>query len=77
MTTPLPLLASNCICASGFTPTADHLDAAEEYERLAKTVQAVADHLLVAYSQSFEDLPDSERWQEMLKDIFRGFSPTH
>jgi hypothetical protein len=54
---------------------ADHrnLDAAEENERLAKTVQDIPDHLLVAYSEAFENLPDSEHWQEMLKDIFRGF----
>src|ERR1700730_6232316 len=51
-----------------------NLDAAEEYERLAKTVQNVPDDLLVAYSEAFEDAPDSERWQEMLKDIFRGFA---
>jgi hypothetical protein len=51
-----------------------NLDAAEEYERLAKTVKDVPGDLLVAYSEAFEDAPDSERWQEMLKDIFRGFS---
>ena len=34
----------------------------------------IPDDLLVAYSEAFEDVPDSERWQEMLKDIFRGFS---
>jgi len=51
-----------------------NLDSAEEYERLAKTVKDVPDDLLVAYSEAFEDLPDSERWQEMLKDIFRGFA---
>jgi hypothetical protein len=51
-----------------------NLDAAEEYERLAKTVQAVPDDLLVAYSEAFEDASDSERWEEMLMDIFRGFS---
>jgi hypothetical protein len=51
-----------------------NLDSAEEYERLAKTVKDIPDDLLVAYSEAFEDLPDSERWQEMLKDIFRGFS---
>jgi hypothetical protein len=50
-----------------------NLDSAEEYERLAKTVQDIPDDLLVAYSEAFEDAPDSERWQEMLKDIFRGF----
>src|ERR1700730_6347112 len=51
-----------------------NLDAAEEYERLAKTVQNVPDDLLVAYSEAFEDAPDSERWQELLKEIFRGFA---
>jgi len=51
-----------------------NLDSAEEYERLAKTVKDIPDNLLVAYSEAFEDVPDSERWQEMLKDIFRGFS---
>src|SRR5215472_7161004 len=51
-----------------------NLDSAEEYERLAKTVKDIPDDLLVAYSEAFEDVPDSERWQEMLKDIFRGFS---
>jgi len=51
-----------------------NLDSAEEYERLAKTVKDVPDDVLVAYSEAFEDVPDSERWQEMLKDIFRGFS---
>jgi hypothetical protein len=51
-----------------------NLDSAEEYDRLAKTVKDVPDDLLVAYSEAFEDAPDSERWQEMLKDIFRGFS---
>jgi hypothetical protein len=51
-----------------------NLDSAEEYERLAKTVKDIPEDLLVAYSESFEDAPDSERWQEMLKDIFRGFS---
>jgi hypothetical protein len=51
-----------------------NLDAAKEYERLAKTVQAVPDDLLVAYSETFEDASDSERWEEMLTDIFRGFS---
>src|SRR5262249_17178907 len=51
-----------------------NLDSAEEYERLAKTVKDIPDDLLVAYSAAFEDVPDSERWQEMLKDIFRGFS---
>ena len=50
-----------------------NLDSAEEYERLAKTVKDIPDDLLVAYSAAFEDVPDSERWQEMLKDIFRGF----
>jgi hypothetical protein len=50
-----------------------NLDAADEYERLAKTVQQVPAALLVAYAESFEDLPDTEMWQEMLKDIFRGF----
>jgi hypothetical protein len=50
-----------------------NLDAAEEYERLAKTVQAIPDDLLVAYSEAFEGAPDSERFEEMLKDIFRGF----
>jgi hypothetical protein len=48
-------------------------DAAKEYERLAKTVQNIPDDLLVAYSEAFEDAPDSERFEEMLKDIFRGF----
>jgi hypothetical protein len=33
----------------------------------------VSDDLLVLYSEAFEDLPDSERREEMLKDIFRGF----
>jgi hypothetical protein len=51
-----------------------NLDSAEEYERLAKTVKDVPDDLVVAYSEAFEDAPDSERWQEMLKDIFRGFA---
>jgi len=51
-----------------------NLDSADEYERLAKTVKDIPDDLLVAYSEAFEDVPDSERWQEMLKDIFRGFS---
>jgi hypothetical protein len=51
-----------------------NLDSAEEYERLAKTVKDIPDDLLVAYSQAFEDVPDSERWQEMLKDIFRSFT---
>jgi hypothetical protein len=51
-----------------------NLDSAEEYERLAKTVKDIPDDLLVAYSEAFEDMPDSERWQEMLKDIFRGFA---
>ena len=50
-----------------------NLDAAEEYERLAKTVQNIPDDLLVAYSEAFEDARDSERFDEMLKDIFRGF----
>jgi hypothetical protein len=51
-----------------------NLDSAEEYDRLAKTVKDVPDDLLVAYSEAFEDAPDSERWQEILKDIFRGFA---
>jgi hypothetical protein len=51
-----------------------NLDSAEEYERLAKTVKDIPADLLVAYSECFEDAPDSERWEEMLKDIFRGFS---
>jgi hypothetical protein len=51
-----------------------NLDAAEEFERLAKTVKDIPADLLVAYSESFEDLPDSERWEEMFKDIFRGFA---
>ena len=51
-----------------------NLDSAEEYERLARTVKDIPEDLLVAYSESFEDAPDSERWQEMLKNIFRGFS---
>jgi hypothetical protein len=51
-----------------------NLTSAEEYERLAKTVKDIPADLLVAYSEAFEDAPDSERWQEMLKDIFRGFS---
>ena len=50
-----------------------NLDAAKEYERLAKTVQNIPDDLLVAYSEALEDAPDSERFEEMLKDIFRGF----
>ena len=50
-----------------------NLDAADEYERLAKTVPHVPAALLVAYAESFQDLPDTERWQEMLKDVFRGF----
>src|SRR5215813_12387656 len=55
-----------------------NIDSAEEYERLAKTVKDIPADLLVAYSEAFEDAPDSERWQEMLKDIFRGFSdPTN
>jgi hypothetical protein len=41
---------------------------------LAKTVKDIPADLLVAYSEAFEDAPDSERWQELLKDIFRGFS---
>jgi hypothetical protein len=49
-------------------------DSATEYDRLAKTVKDIPDDLLVAYSEAFEDAPDSERWEEMLKDIFRGFS---
>jgi hypothetical protein len=49
-------------------------DAADEYERLAKTVKDIPDDLLVAYSAAFEDAPDVERWQEMFKDIFRGFA---
>ena len=40
---------------------------------MAKTVQNIPDDLLVAYSEAFEDAPDSERFEEMLKDIFRGF----
>jgi hypothetical protein len=51
-----------------------NIDSAEEYERLAKSVKDIPDDLLVAYSEAFEDAPDSERWQELLKDIFRGFS---
>jgi hypothetical protein len=51
-----------------------NLDSAEEYERLAKTVKDIPRDLLVAYSECFDDAPDSERWGEMLKDIFRGFS---
>jgi hypothetical protein len=50
-----------------------NLDSAEEYERLAKTVKEIPDDLLLAHSEAFEDAPDSERWQEMLKNIFRGF----
>jgi hypothetical protein len=49
-------------------------DSATEYDRLAKTVKDIPDDLLVAYSEAFEDAPDSERWEETLKDIFRGFS---
>jgi hypothetical protein len=49
-------------------------DSATEYDRLAKTVKDIPDDVLVAYAEAFEDLPDSERWQELLKDIFRGFS---
>jgi hypothetical protein len=37
-------------------------------------VKDIPDDVLVAYAEAFEDLPDSERWQELLKDIFRGFS---
>jgi hypothetical protein len=51
-----------------------NLDSAEEYERLAKTVKDIPKDLLMAYSKAFEDAPDSERWEEMLKDIFRGFA---
>ena len=51
-----------------------NLDSAEEYERLAKTVKDIPDNLLVAYSEAYQDAPDVERWQELLKDIFRGFS---
>jgi hypothetical protein len=50
-------------------------DAAKEYERLAKTVKDIPDDLLVEYLEAFEDAPDSERWHEMLNDIFRGFGP--
>jgi hypothetical protein len=32
--------------------------------------RTILDDLLVAYSEAFEDAPDSERWHEMLKDIF-------
>jgi hypothetical protein len=49
-------------------------DAATEYDRLATTVKDVPNDLLQAYSEAFEDAPDSERWQEMLKGIFRGFA---
>jgi hypothetical protein len=49
-------------------------DAAAEYRRLAKTVKDIPDDVLVAYSKAFEDAPDSERWHELLKDVFRGFS---
>ena len=49
-------------------------DSAEEYDRLAKTVKDIPEKLLVAYSEAYEDAPDVERWQELLKDIFRGFS---
>jgi hypothetical protein len=60
---------------AGATPSSSrrNLDSAEEYERLAKTVKDIPDDLLVAYSEAFEDAPDTECWQEMLKDIFRGF----
>ena len=51
-----------------------NLTSAEEYERLAETVKDIPADLLVEYSEAFEDVPDSERWQETLKDIFRGFS---
>ena len=51
-----------------------NLASAEEYERLAETVKDIPDDLLIAYSEAYEDVPDVERWQEMLKDIFRGFS---
>jgi len=51
-----------------------NVNSAEEYERLAKSVKDIPADLLVAYSEAFEDAPDSERWQEMLKDIFRGFA---
>jgi hypothetical protein len=51
-----------------------NLDSAEEYDRLAKTVKDIPNDLLVAYAEAFEDAPDSERWEEMLKNIFRGFS---
>src|SRR5262249_42233402 len=51
-----------------------NLDSAEEYERLAKTANDIPDDLLVAYSAAFADTDDSERWQEMLKGIFRGFA---
>jgi protoheme ferro-lyase len=40
-------------------------------------VKDIPEALLDAYSEAFEDIedaPDSERWQEMLKDVFRGFS---
>jgi hypothetical protein len=51
-----------------------NLASAEEYERLAETVKDIPDDLLIAYSEAYEDVPDVERWQEMLKDIFRGFA---
>ena len=33
----------------------------------------IPDDLLVAYSEAFEDMRDSERRQELVKNIFRGF----
>jgi hypothetical protein len=38
-----------------------NVDAAEEYQRLAKTLQDIRDDLLFAYSEAFEDGPNSER----------------
>jgi hypothetical protein len=51
-----------------------NLVSAEEYERLANTAKDIPDDLLIAFKEAYEDVPDVERWQEMLKDIFRGFS---
>ena len=52
-----------------------NLDAAAGYDRLAATVGAVPDELMVAYTECFNDMTETELHRELLKEVFHAGAP--
>jgi hypothetical protein len=51
-----------------------NLEAAVIWDRLAATVQDIPAEVIDAFNELFEDLPDSEQWSQMQRDVgFHAF----